>query len=67
MASSDMKQAKANKKDEFYTTLEDIELEMKNYREYIHRYCICITYVYTFFFALIKVLFDIPVIFTTSA
>lgn len=34
MASAEMKQAKANKKDEFYTTLEDIELEMKNYKEH---------------------------------
>lgn len=30
----DLNKAKANKNDEFYTRLEDIELEMKNYREY---------------------------------
>lgn len=28
----DLDKAKANKKDEFYTSLSDIELEMKNYR-----------------------------------
>lgn len=32
MANQDLKQAKDNKKDEFYTSLQDIEIEMKNYR-----------------------------------
>ncbi len=31
--SNDLSTAKKDKKDEFYTTLEDIELEMKNYRD----------------------------------
>lgn len=31
--SNELSTAKKDKKDEFYTTLEDIELEMKNYRE----------------------------------
>ena len=32
MANQDLKQAKDNKKDEFYTSLQDIEIEMKYYR-----------------------------------
>lgn len=31
--SNELSTAKKDKKDEFYTTLEDIELEMKNYRD----------------------------------
>lgn len=34
MASADMKKAKVDKNDEFYTTLEDIEKEMRYYRDY---------------------------------
>ena len=32
MANKDLNKAKAAKKDEFYTRLEDIELELKHYR-----------------------------------
>lgn len=34
MANKDLKEAKASKNDEFYTQLKDIELELRNYREY---------------------------------
>ena len=34
MASQDLKQAKENKQDEFYTQLADIEIEMKHYRQH---------------------------------
>ena len=34
MANKDLNKAKAAKKDEFYTRLEDIELELKHYRHH---------------------------------
>ena len=34
MANKDLNKAKAAKKDEFYTRLEDIELELKHYRQH---------------------------------
>lgn len=34
MANKDLKEAKTSKNDEFYTQLKDIELELRNYREY---------------------------------
>lgn len=34
MANNDLKNANKNKNDEFYTSLDDIEKEMKYYKEY---------------------------------
>ena len=44
MANNDLKNANKNKNDEFYTSLDDIEKEMKYYKEYFRNktiFCNC--------------------------